>query len=163
MTHPAIRLATADDAAAAVAVLHEAARWLIDTDRRLWEPHELELQPILDRAHAGELYVADDGGAVVALMLVQTRDELFWPNDPPGEASYLHRLAVARSHAGTGLAGRMIEHAAFVAERRGNAFLRLDCETRPALLSLYARHGFDEVDRGIFHTFHLARLQRRLR
>ena len=161
-TTPAIRLASPADVPAALAVLREAAAWLVDTGRPLWEADELAVGPLEVAAGAGELFVADADGTMVSMMLVQRRDSLFWPDDPPGEASYVHRLAVARSAAGTGLATAMLHHALAVARERGNRFLRLDCVPRPKLVSLYERHGFARVDEGTFGCFRAVRFEKRL-
>ena len=72
---------------------------------------------------------------------------MFWPNAMPGEALYVHRLAVRRAHAGTGLARCLLDWSADEARRHGCRFLRLDTELRPRLLALYEAAAFFRYDR----------------
>ena len=79
-------------------------------------------------------------------MYLHNADTLFWPQDPPGEAFYVHRLAVARNFAGRGFANAMLRWAEAETLNQGRRFLRLDCEPRPKLLALYQKAGFTRVD-----------------
>ncbi|OPE06786.1 GNAT family N-acetyltransferase, partial [Pseudomonas aeruginosa] len=61
-----------------------------------------------------------------------------------GEAAYLHKLAVRRTHAGRGVSSALIEACRHAARTQGCAKLRLDCH--PNLRGLYERLGFTHVD-----------------
>ena len=143
---PPIRPAAAADVAGCQRLLVATAAWLAAKGRPLWEPAELEPAVLSEAQAAGELFVCGNGGDPLAVMIVAHADPLFWPDDPPGEAAYLHRLTVARHAAGRGLATRMIDHAGAVAFGRGCRWLKLDCDPRPELVGLYARHGSERVD-----------------
>jgi GNAT superfamily N-acetyltransferase len=79
-------------------------------------------------------------------MYLHNEDPIFWPNAIAGEALYIHRLAVARRFAGRRFSHAMLDWAAREAMSAGRDFLRLDCEPRPKLLSLYRDAGFLAVD-----------------
>ncbi len=61
---------------------------------------------------------------------------------PTGESAFLHRLAVRRIAAGTGLAGQVLEYAKKRPGNPGGNFLRLDCAKRPKLRAFYERNWF---------------------
>ena len=71
-------------------------------------------------------------------------DPEFWPDALKGEAAYLHKLAVRRTHAGRGVSSALIEACRHAARTQGCAKLRLDCH--PNLRGLYERLGFTHVD-----------------
>ena len=79
-------------------------------------------------------------------MYLHNEDRVFWPDARDGEALYVHRLAVARRFAGRGLSMIMLEWSVREAKRLGRDYLRLDCEPRAKLLTLYQRAGFTPVD-----------------
>jgi GNAT superfamily N-acetyltransferase len=85
-------------------------------------------------------------GELAACMYLHVEDGLFWPEAKPGEAFYIHRLAVARKHAGRGFARAMLDWAESETRARSRNFLRLDCEPRTKLLALYQSAGFTRID-----------------
>lgn len=112
----------------------------------MWEPDEISDADIVARADAGELVLARDGQTAIACMYLQDSDARFWPEARDGEALYVHRLAVRRSHGGRGVSRALLDWAASEARRMGRPFIRLDTEMRPALLALYENAGFRRVD-----------------
>jgi GNAT superfamily N-acetyltransferase len=141
-----IKRATPEDAGAALAILREVSQWLVDIDRPLWRVESFRIDDLLRAAHAGELVLGYEASGPVASMLLQKRDEIYWPNDPPGEALYIHKVAVRRSAAGRQWSTRLIAFAVQAARNAGARYLRLDTAARTELLSLYQRHGFYVVD-----------------
>jgi GNAT superfamily N-acetyltransferase len=141
-----IKRAEPEDAGAALAILREVAQWLIDIDRPLWRVESFQLDDLRRAALARELVLGLEPSGPVASMLLQTRDDIYWPNDPPGEALYIHKVAVRRSAAGQQWSSRLIAFADQQARDAGARFLRLDTAARIELLSLYQRHGFYVVD-----------------
>ena len=79
-------------------------------------------------------------------MYLHHEDRLFWPHAAPGEAFYVHRLAVARKYAGRGYAQAMLDWAEEEARAQSRLYLRLDCEPRLKLLALYRSAGFTRID-----------------
>ena len=138
--------APAREAAVAVDILREAALWSLCAGRPVWPPDSFDVVTFQIAANAGELVLGYERGEPVACMLLQTRDETYWPNDAAGEALYVHKVAVRRRAAGKGWVERFVHWARDDAERLGARYLRLDTLDRPKLLSLYADLGFRFVD-----------------
>jgi GNAT superfamily N-acetyltransferase len=128
------------------ALIHEAADWLIAKGEPLWGPNETSFDELLRVAHAGELIMGRIAHEPVACMYLHNEDRVFWPHDKPGEAFYVHRLAVARKYAGRGYAHAMLRWAEDEVRAKRRRFLRLDCEPRAKLLGLYASAGFTRID-----------------
>lgn len=79
-------------------------------------------------------------------MRLQPCDPVFWPDDAPGDALYLHKLAVLAHARGRGWSGRLIHWALARAVESAVRFLRLDAAPRSKLIALYQRHGFVLID-----------------
>lgn len=141
-----IKRAAPEEAGDALAILREVAQWLVDIGRPLWPVESFQLDAVRRAALAGELILGFAESRPVASMLLQTRDELYWPNDPPGDALYIHKVAVRRCAAGQQWSTRLIAWAREQAQNTGARFLRLDTADRHQLLTLYRRHGFYLVD-----------------
>jgi GNAT superfamily N-acetyltransferase len=77
-----------------------------------------------------------DGQAVGAFLLLFEDPDL-WPEAAPGQALYIHKLAVRRSVAGRGISRAMVEYAMAETRAVGRSFLRLDCAMRPKLWAFY--------------------------
>ena len=133
-------------------LIREAADWLIAKGQPLWGPNETSYEELVRVARAGELVIGrisgdgHPGGEAAACMYLHGEDLLFWPQDPPGEAFYVHRLAVARKYAGRGYAHAMLDWAEGEVRAKGRLYLRLDCEPREKLLALYRSAGFTPID-----------------
>ena len=128
------------------ALIREVADWLNAKGEPLWGQNETSYEALERVAKQGELVIGRIGGEAVACMYLHNDDALFWPHVRPGEAFYIHRLAVKRTYAGRGLAHAMLAWAESEARAHGRPFLRLDCEPRPKLMALYGSAGFVPVD-----------------
>ena len=137
-----------EDLAGADRLIREAADWLIAAGMPLWGPEETSYDDLVRVTQAGELVMGRIAGEAAACMYLHHEDQIFWPQAAPGEAYYVHRLAVARKFAGRGLAHAMLRWAEEETLTQGRAFLRLDCEPRPKLLALYRDAGFARIDPG---------------
>lgn len=147
-----VRRAAASEAAVAVSILREAALWSLHTGRPTWHVDTFSVAAYESAATAGELVLGYDHGDPVACMLLQRRDDLYWPNDPAGEALYVHKVAVRRTAAGKGWVGGLVCWAREDARRLGARYLRLDTLNRPKLLALYGELGFRFVDSYARHS-----------
>jgi GNAT superfamily N-acetyltransferase len=79
----------------------------------------------------------------VGTVKFQLQDDLFWPDLPADEASFVHRLAVRRSHAGGTVSSALLRWAVERARSYHRRFLRLDCDAaRPKVRAVYERFGF---------------------
>jgi GNAT superfamily N-acetyltransferase len=154
------------DVAEIAQVLQEAARWIETWRDQLWVPELLGEDFVAPVVARGEFLAARIEGEIAGVAIVQPEDTLFWPDRPPGEAGYLHKLAVRRAHAGKGVSRALIEAAAMRAAGWGRSLLRLDCH--PDLARLYVGFGFRKVDeRAVVHPesgpLTVARMERGLR
>ena len=97
-------------------------------------------------------FLAFLGATAVGTMRLTDSDPDFWPEADPGEAVYLHRLAVRRSAAGGEVSFALLRHAAEIASARGARYVRLDVlSERSRLRAVYERFGFQ------FHSHHSVR------
>lgn len=146
----------------AAALLKEAALWLVEIGQKNWEPEWFVPEYFAENAACGELWLGWHEQTPVATMLLMETDSDFWPNDLPGEALYLHKLAVARSAAGQGVAQAMLAKAEQLTREAGAGLLRLDCRAdRPKLRAVYESAGFTLVDeRIVFGWFPAARYEK---
>ena len=135
-----------DDVPETDRLIRATADWLIKKGEKLWGPNETSLDELVRVTHAGELIVGRVADELATCMYLHDEDRLFWPEVSPGEAFYIHRLAVARGFAGRGYAHAMLDWAVSEARSKGRPFLRLDCEPRAKLLALYASAGYSRVD-----------------
>jgi GNAT superfamily N-acetyltransferase len=135
-----------DDVPETDALIRATAEWLTEKGEPLWGPSETSLDELMRVTHAGELIIGRVAGELASCMYLHEEDRLFWPQVSPGEAFYIHRLAVARKFAGRGYAHAMLEWAAGEARATGRPFLRLDCEPRAKLLALYRSAGYSRID-----------------
>lgn len=139
-----LEIARLADAAAVAEVLQEAARWITTWRAPLWDPELLGEAFVAPCIARGEVLTARADAAIAGVVILQPEDPHFWPDRPPGEAIYLHKLAVRRAHAGRGVPAVLIAHAAQLARAQGRGLLRLDCD--PPLTGFYEGLGFQRVD-----------------
>lgn len=142
-----IRKATVDDTNVVSDILTEAARWLEQAGMPLWRERELEPPSIAAEIAAGLFFIAESSGEPAGVVRFQLEDAVFWPDVPQGEAAYIHRLAVRRRYAGTGLSTAILRWAVEHTQDLGRRFLRLDCvASRPRLRTVYESFGFRHRD-----------------
>ena len=138
-----IRQATPQDAEVVSDILKEAARWLEQAGMPLWREDDVEPARIVPDINAGLFIIAEYSDDPAGTMKFQLDDFLVWPDARPQEATYIHRLAVRRRYAGTGLSTALLHWAAGRTHELGRPYLRLDCvSSRPRLRAIYERFGF---------------------
>jgi len=90
-------------------------------------------------------------------------DRIFWPEAAPFEAGYVHRLAVRRRAAGSGVARALLAWAESSARERGCRALCLDCSANhPGLARYYAAAGFARHSEGVLGSYRFVRFEKRL-
>jgi GNAT superfamily N-acetyltransferase len=141
-SHLDIRPATPAEAPVSAAILMEVVRWLEAKGEPLWTPEQVTAERLAKHAEAGELHIARRDGLAVGTFLLQWEDRFAWPDVPAGESAFVHKLAVIREAAGSGVATAMLDWATRRAAERGRKYLRLDCAPRPKLCAFYERVGF---------------------
>jgi len=152
--------ATESDIDEVRSILLEAEAWLTERGMSLWSEGMLAYGAIASGIRRGEVYLARIEGAGVGTFMLLGDDSDFWPDVPQGESAVLHRLAVRRSTAGTGLAAEMIHWACDMARGDGKKYFRLDCMAdRPKLRAIYENLGFQFYSDWPIYGFVVARYQ----
>lgn len=141
--HLTIRRAHEQDQRDVEDVLDEVVRWLEDKGEPLWGEEEINSERIEQEIREGSYYVAQDGGRTVAVFKFELADPEFWPDVPPGQSTFIHRLAVRRSHSGGVVSTAILRWSLARTVALGRRFLRLDClSSRPKLRAIYENFGF---------------------
>jgi GNAT superfamily N-acetyltransferase len=155
-----VRRATETELSLVSEVLNEAAAWLDERGEGIWQTDELSPTTLAEEVRAGFYYLGFDARVAAGVLRLTLEDPLFWPEAGPGEAAYVHRLAVRRAFAGTGVSSALLSWAASEAKRRGCSYLRLDCiASRPKLRALYERFGFRHHSDWRVGPYHVARYE----
>jgi len=136
---------TAGDTETALDIMREAARWQIDRGAPMWGLETLT-RARLDNPAEEFLVAWTSEGESAACCLLSHEDKLFWPDVPAGTSGFVHKLAVRRGFAGTGIAARLMDHAQQLCRDKGIYAMRLDTDLRrPRLCAFYEGLGFRRV------------------
>ncbi len=128
-------------------ILTKAAKWLISEDMKNWDPSRFTVGKMLKHNNLDELFLCYVGDEAAGCLKLQERDEKFWPDDEPGDALYVHRLAVRRKYAGHGISVFMLNWAKEQARIRECRHIKLDClSDREKLCKFYVGQGFTKVN-----------------
>lgn len=140
---PSITQALPSDAPTVASILEEAAEWLRARGDQMWWPEEVSLDRVAPDVDAGLYFLARIDGEAQGTVKFLLSDWSFWFDVPEGDSAYVHRLAVRRAFAGSGLSTAMLGWAADRARSLGRRYLRLDCDPRRVkLCRFYEAHGF---------------------
>jgi ribosomal protein S18 acetylase RimI-like enzyme len=157
-----VRRAEPADVDEIVAVLSEAARWLLARGIRQW-PDPFPRARVEPLVHRGDFYVARVAGEPMATLALLWSDPTFW-GEQPDDAGYVHALAVRRSLAGRGLGARLLDWAEAEVVANGREFLRLDCVAENhALRRYYEEQGFEQRGEVTVDDLVAMRFERRCR
>jgi ribosomal protein S18 acetylase RimI-like enzyme len=145
-----LRRALPADLPTVLTLLAEAAKWLNAAGVGQWPAGGFPVSRIEPLVEQGVMYLLDDGIDPVpaATMAVDGHaDPEFWTaSDRPGDAMYVHKLAVSRAYSGRGLGAALLGWACGLAAAQGRPWLRLDCaKDNPRLQSFYRGLGFRHV------------------
>jgi GNAT superfamily N-acetyltransferase len=139
----AVRQAMPADAPVIDEMLREAAAWVDALGVVMWEDGELEPWRTADEVGAGQFFIAERDGNIAGAVRFQLEDALFWPDLPPGDSAFVHRLVVRRHFKGCGISTALLAWAVERARAVGRPHLRLDCDaTRAKLRAIYEGFGF---------------------
>lgn len=160
-----IRKAAVADAPDILRLLQSVASWLeTDGPGKLWSASSFQLRDIQQKIVRSEVVALHVDGQLAACMYIEESDETFWPQAAPGEALYLHKIAVDRRFAGSERSKLLLDWAADYAQNNAFKFLRLDCAPREQLVGVYTRAGFERVGEDqVLEGLLVARLQRALK
>ncbi len=124
-------------------VLRAAARALEQRGQLLWSQGELEPEKLSNAYSDCDIYLGIQEKEAVAGMILLEDDPVFWPHVRPGDSLFIHKLTVAPSFQGAGVATQMLQFAYTEAYRQRKRYLRLDTAAeRPKLRAFYEKHGF---------------------
>lgn len=163
MTAFAIRRASPDDLDAYVQILAAGDAAMRQHGNGRWEAGDIAAPRVSTWIASGEAIIADTDNAPAAIMLLQWRDLIFWPERDDGTAGYLHKIAVRPDMAGCGAVAALVAWAETEALQRGRSCLRLDTGPWPRLCAAYLRLGFAEFDRIIVNGRPSVRFEKSLR
>lgn len=139
-----IRQAKPPDTERVAEILREAAQWLEQSGKPMWRDDELVPSRIAADVDAGLFFIAECGGQAAGVVKIQLEDGLFWPDVPPRESAFVHRLAVRRRFAGGAISSALLSWAVERARSLKRDYLRLDCEaSRTKLRAIYEKFGFE--------------------
>ncbi|PZF92498.1 GNAT family N-acetyltransferase [Micromonospora deserti] len=140
------------DAPTILRLLDDATAWLVARGRTgQWgtEPASADPRRVAQAdtwAAGGGLWLAVLGDRPVgALVVGAANDFVPAPTEPE---LYVNLLVTDRAHAGLGIGGRLLAHAAELARDRGVRLLRVDCYAGGdgGLVRWYTRQGFTPTD-----------------
>ncbi|MER7189277.1 GNAT family N-acetyltransferase [Streptomyces flaveolus] len=139
-----IRPGRPDELGVVEALLREASAWLASRNIDQWQypPHSDRITAALEQ---GVCFLAFEGNEPIATIQVDDfADPEFWaPDDEPTAALYVHRMAVRRAAAGTGVGSVLLDWAAERAAAQGKRWLRLDAwKDNQGLHRFYKSAGF---------------------
>ncbi|WP_354001582.1 GNAT family N-acetyltransferase [Escherichia coli] len=127
---PNVRVACSGDIDEVVRLMHDAAAWMSAKGTPAWDVARIDRTFAETFVLRSELLVASCSDGIVGCCTLSAEDPEFWPDALKGEAAYLHKLAVRRTHAGRGVSSALIEACRHAARTQGCAKLRLDCHPR---------------------------------
>lgn len=147
-----VRPGTDGDAETLLAMRRRAEAWLDEQGIVQWPVGSGDSEWFAEVLANGRWFVSlDTHDRIVAAATCETRDELVWPDDPPGEARYIHGFMTDRSVARPGDGAALLRWLERLSAREGARFVRLDCvETNPRLRQFYRDQGYAEVGRREF-------------
>lgn len=134
-----------DDLNTVLDILEDARQWLLS--RGITEQWPAPMPPAVfaERIARGEVYLAylDEGAEAAGTFCLLRSDDRVW-GDLPGDAAYVHGLAVRRTCAGRNIGAALLNSAGRIAAEMGLPALRLDCWAGNAdLCRYYDRLGFE--------------------
>jgi len=141
-----VRRVYGDVALEAIDILREASRWTSTFGQPIWLAESFTVEEQRNHAAAGEQVGGFEDSKMAACMRLQRKDRVFWPDDPPGEALYVHKLAVRRASSGKGWTARMIDWAKRECRKENAPALRLDTAANTKLPQFYERLGFQMIE-----------------
>jgi GNAT superfamily N-acetyltransferase len=131
----------------------EASRWLkargIDQWSEPWPTEDLMAEGMLRSIQAGEVFIVwSDAGEPMATLTVDhwANPDLWTESEQAEPAVYVHKVTVARAHAGQNLGAMLLDWAGTRAAEEDARWLRLDAwTTNKRLHRYYLDQGFTHV------------------
>ena len=154
-----VRQALPQDLEVVSAILTEAAEWLVSIGQPLWPLDELTPEKLRNDVGMGLYFIAFVDGVAAGVLRFQLEDTLVWPDIPPAESTFIHRLAVARAFSGRGVPEEMLAWAKKRTRELERKYVRLDCVPRPKLCAVYEKYGFTRHSYAKIRDFDVVRYE----
>ena len=131
----------------AIEIMREVAAWGRGQGLRVWPDEWLTPEELLTvEATPENFYVGTVDGEAACAFILQWSDREWWPEAPPYEAVYLHKLCVRRQFAHRGMAARVVDAVKGECARRGVRLIRLDTGAEESVVrDIYLAAGFEIV------------------
>jgi ribosomal protein S18 acetylase RimI-like enzyme len=152
---------------AVIAILCEAADWLLASGNPQWDSgwkhwhDDIGERVLRDSIELHEVYLARRDGAPVATLRIHWDDAETWgERGDDGSAGYIHAIAITRRVAGMRVGERLLEWAVERISASGRRFARLDAMASNATLCrYYEQRGFRPLGTAtLFGGMYTARL-----
>lgn len=152
MASPTIRPGDHGDVPAVLRLLDKATEWLVAngrTDQWGTEPHSTNPRRVAQVtvfAEGNGLWLAEVDGVPVGALSVGDALPYIPAVDEP--ELYVRLLVTDRARVGQGIGAALLDHARFLARKRGVSLLRVDCFAGGdgALVRYYERQGFTRAE-----------------
>ncbi|MCH4887109.1 GNAT family N-acetyltransferase [Acidaminobacter sp. JC074] len=133
----------------AIEIMKEVAEWGRNQGYRVWLDEWLVREELITHeASADTFCVGYLDGLPACCMILQWRDETWWPNAIENEAAYIHKLCLKRVFAGKGLSMACLKYAEDECKKRGAKYIRLDTGwDEHKMKELYISMGFEIVEK----------------
>lgn len=148
---------TTGDVDESISIMIEAAEWLHNTGKSLWNIDDLRQDVSRNSSHEF-VVMYDDNGDSIATLILDFEDKFMWSDIPPNVSGFIHKLAVRREYSGQGMAEKIINYAISCCKEKGLAAIRLDCHFRAKLCSYYESLGFVQVEKRHVHSKRLGEI-----
>ncbi|WP_052343530.1 GNAT family N-acetyltransferase [Bacillus massiliigorillae] len=127
-------------------ILIEATEWVNSTGQELWDINDITNEGLLKSYTIEEMYLACINNEEAATVILQEEDHIYWPHEKNSDSLYLHKLAIRRKFAKTGLSEQVLSWAKSEAKHHNKQYLRLDClANRSKLCHFYEAQGFKKI------------------
>jgi GNAT superfamily N-acetyltransferase len=146
MTDLDMRIAGSDEESEVISLWNEASNWLSSQTDQWQYPVRSDL--ITEAIKQRTVWLLNDSQGVAATVTLDSIADprLWFADDHPEDALYVHRLVVARRCAGHGIGSLILDWAGEKTNEQGLTWLRLDAwTTNRKLKSYYLAHGFSLV------------------
>lgn len=142
--HMTIRQACMADIPTIEGIFLDVIQWMKrESLENQWNEANTRWEELAKNYKISDFYLCLVEGKPAGCVAVTELDHEYWPELNPGEAWFLHKLAVKRAYAGQYVSSVLITYVCNVAKKNRIPTVRLDCNSeRMKLIRLYEREGF---------------------
>jgi len=140
-----LRPANADEVAAFVELLEDAAAWMSGRGIDQWRPGSMRAQhaAFVQAQTRGEIWVLERAGRITGGAVLRSEPDPIWADMPVADAMYVGKLVVARDATRENVGAAILSDLEAIARDRGAKCMRLDCvASNDSLARYYQRRGY---------------------